>query len=219
MTTNAIRILLVDDHQMMLQGLHQLLANEPGIAIVGEASNGGAAIEQVRSLAPDLVLMDIHLPDESGVETTRRILSEFPAMKVIALSSDEQLDVVLQALRAGVSGYIIKQNGSDELVRAIHAVIDDHLYLPHEISSAVIKNFVKFSPNTRPTPNGVVLKDRERLLLQLVSEGRRNKEIAENLGVAPKSVETYRSRLMKKLGCAGTANLVRYAIREGIIAP
>ncbi|HLP78401.1 MAG TPA: response regulator transcription factor, partial [Candidatus Paceibacterota bacterium] len=210
-------ILLVDDHQMMLQGLRQLLTNVPGLSVVGEASNGHAAIEQVRNLVPELVLLDIHLPDESGVEIARHILAEFPAIKVIALSSDEQLDIVLQALQAGISGYIIKQNGTDELVRAIHSVIDNHLYLPQELSSAVIKNFMKFIPSAKSAQNGVILKDRERLLLQLVAEGRRNKEIAENLGVAPKSVETYRSRLMKKLGCAGTANLVRYAIREGIV--
>lgn len=211
-----IRILLVDDHQMMRQGLRQLLAAEPGLVVVVEASNGQSAREQVRMLSPDLVLMDIHLPGESGVEITRQIVTEFPAVKVIALSSDAAVEVVLRALRAGVAGYLVKENGAEELIRAIHTVMDHRLYLSPEVSSAVILKYLESPGREETEPAGADLSERERMLLRLVAAGNRNKEIAAALAVTVKSVETYRLRLQKKLGCAGTAGLVRYAIREGI---
>lgn len=219
--TGEIKILLVDDHQLMRQGLRQLISNIPGMNVVGEACNGQEALTQIKALTPDLVLMDIHLSDESGVEITRRALADCPSLKVLALSSDAELQLVLEALQAGVAGYIVKQNDSDELVRAIRAVMDHRLYLSPELSSAVIRDFMK-SPSGMANTIKVartsrVLSDRERLLLQLVAQGKRNKEIAECLEVAVKSAETYRSRLMKKLGCGSTAELVRYAIREGIV--
>jgi DNA-binding NarL/FixJ family response regulator len=221
MNTDAgeIRILLVDDHQLMRLGLRHLLAGQPGLSIVGEAGNGPAAMEQVRTLAPHLVLMDLHLPGANGVEITRRILAEFPAVKVIALSHDGSLELVLQALHAGVSAYLLKENGTDELLRAIRAVMDHRLYLSPEISSSVTTHFMRSYVEKRAVPASVILTERERLLLRLIAEGKRNKEIAGSLAVAAKSAETYRSRVMKKLGCASTAELVRYAIREGIIQP
>ena len=215
-TPKETRILLVDDHRMMRQGLRQLLAVEPGLIVVGEAFNGQSAREQVRMLSPDLVLMDIHLPDESGVEITRQILAEFPAVKVIALSSDSAVEMVLLALRAGVSGYLLKENGADELIQAIHTVMDHRLYLSPEVSSAVVLKFNESSGREETKPAGTDLSERERMLLRLIADGNRNKEMAAALAVTVKSVETYRSRLQKKLGCAGTAKLVRYAIREGI---
>ncbi len=216
-TTEEIKILLVDDHQLMRQGLRKLLSNQSGLTVIGEAFNSQTVMEQIRTLAPHVVLMDIHLASESGVEITTRILAEFPSIKVIALSSDSELELVRQALNAGVSGYILKENNLDELIRAIHAVMDHRLYFSPEISSVVIKDFLKPGSDRPTAPPGMVLTHRERLLLQLIAEGKRNKEISVSLTVAVKSVETYRSRLMKKLGCAGTADLVRYAIRQGII--
>lgn len=210
------RILLVDEHQMMRQGLRQLLAGEPDWIVVGDAFNGQSAREQVRALSPHLVLMDIHLPDECGVEITRQIVAASPAVKVIALASDAAVEPVLRALRAGVAGYLIKKDGSDELIRAIHAVIGHRLYLSPEVSSAVILKFMESPGPETAGPAGADLSERERLLLRLVAAGNRNKEIAAALAVTVKSVETYRSRLQKKLGCTGTAELVRYAIREGI---
>lgn len=206
----------MDDHQIMRQGLRQLLAAEPGLVVVGEAFNGQSAKEQARTLAPHLVLMDIHLPDESGVELTRQILAEFPAVKVIALSSDAAVEVVLRALRAGVAGYLVKENGADELIRAIQIVMDHRLYLSPVVSSAVILKFMESSHHEQVGQSGADLTERERMLLRLIAAGKRNKEIAAALSVTVKSVETYRSRLQKKLGCACTAELVRYAIREGI---
>lgn len=216
MKPKETRILLVDDHQLMREALRELISAESGLVVVGEAFNGQLAIGQVRTLAPDLVLMDIHLPEESGVEITRQILAEFPSVKVIAISGDPAVDLVLLALRAGVSGYFFKGNGSNELIRAIRTVMDHRLYLSPEVSSAVILNFIESCTHAAARP-AVVLSERERLLLRLVAGGRRNKEIAEALSVTVKSVETYRSRLQKKLGCHNTVELVHYAIRENIV--
>jgi DNA-binding NarL/FixJ family response regulator len=200
----------------MRQGLRQLLATETGLNVIGEAVNGESARHQVRALAPQLVLMDIHLPDESGVEITRQILAEFPAIKVIALSCDSAPEVVLRALCAGSSGYLAKENGFDELIQAIQTVMDHRLYLSAAASSAVITQFTESSGRGKTGPVGPDLSERERTLLRLISAGNRNKAIATALAVTVKSVETYRLRLQKKLGCTGTAELVRYAIREGI---
>jgi len=206
--------LLVDDHQMMREGLRRLIAREPGLTVVGEASNGSSAREKVRDLAPHLVLMDIHLPGESGVDLTPGIIAEFPSVKVIVLSGDSTADLMLRALRAGASGYVIKKNGVAELIRAIHMVMDHRLYLSAEVSAAVISKFTESSSDGGQT--GMDLSGRERMLLRLVATGNHNQEIATALAVTVKSVETYRSRLQKKLGCGSTAELVRYAIREGI---
>lgn len=216
-TLKETRILLVDDHQIMRQGLRGLIATQPGLIVVGEAANGRLAVDQVRTLAPHLVLMDMYLPDKSGVEVARELLAEFPSVKVVALSGDSTVELVLQALRAGVSGFIVKENGSDELFRAIHTVMDHRLYLSSSVSSDVILKFLEPSGPGPVKSAGLMLSERERWLLRLVAAGKRNKEIAVALAVTVKSVETYRSRLQKKLGCASTADLIRYAIREGII--
>jgi DNA-binding NarL/FixJ family response regulator len=211
------RILLVDDHQIMRQGLRQLISVEPGMTVVGEASSGQSAKDQVRTLAPHMVLMDLHLPDECGVETTRQILAESPAVKVVALSSDSGPEMVLRALRAGVSGYLVKEDGSDELIRAIQTVMDHRFYLSPAVSSTVISQFTESSGRGKTGTATVELSERERMLLRLIAAGNRNKDIAAALAVTVKSAETYRLRLQKKLGCASTAELVRYAIRAGIV--
>ena len=217
MSADEIKILLVDDHPVLRQGLRQLITARPGFTVVGEADRGRAVMDLVRATAPHLVLTDIHLPGENGVEITRRILSEFPLIKVLAFSGDSELELVLQALHAGISGYVAKKNGFEELMRAIYVVMDFHLYLSPEIASAVIRDFMKSYRGWKPARIGAGLSERERLLLQLVAAGKRNKEIAGEMTLTVKSVETYRSRLMKKLRCASAAELVRYAIREDII--
>jgi two-component system response regulator NreC len=199
--------------------LRELIAVHPGLRVVGEADSALAAFGKIRASAPppELVLMDLQLPGEGGVAVTRRLLAEFPAVRIIALSGDTELELLLDALYAGVSGYILKNDGVDELFRAIHAVMDQQLYLSPKVATAAIRNFMKSFTRRKPAPPGTVLSDRERLLLRLVAEGRRNKEIAGDMAVTAKSVETYRFRLMKKLGFASTAELIRYAIREGIV--
>jgi len=198
--------------------LRQLLETKSGLTVVGEAFNTQSAIEQLKVSAPDLAVMNINSAGaEDVVESTRRVLAECSSVRVIALSNSSELEFVLQALRAGVAGFVVTNHGSEELFRAIQAVMESQVYLSPEVSSAVISHFMKSYRGRKPARSGVVLSDRERLLLQLIADGMRNKEIAGEMGVTVKSVETFRIRLMKKLGCSSVAELVRFTIREAIV--
>ena len=201
---------------MMREGLRKLITIQGEFKVVGEAASSQAALEQARVQKPDVVLLDIHLPDRNGIETARQLRAELPSVRIIILSSDSDPQVVLDALHSGVSGYVLKVNSSEDLGRAIRSVMTGQLFLSAEVSCIVVQDFLK-TVNDGAAPFGrETLTEREKLLLKLVAEGKRNKEIADALDVGVKSVETYRSRLMKKLNCSGTAELTRYAIREGI---
>lgn len=216
MNSKKIGVLLVDDHQIMRYGLRSLIAGQDDMTVVGAAGDGATALDEARSQSPDVVIMDIHLKDESGIEVSRVILAENPSVKIIAYSSDSDLTLVNEALHAGVSGYVTKENTSDELIQAIRSVLDHRVYLSPGISTLVVNDYIKIQNEQTVPVSKPTLTDRELQLLKLVAEGRRNKEIAEALDVTVKSVETYRARLMKKLGCASTNEMVRYAIREGV---
>lgn len=215
MSAQKTKILLVDDHRMMREGVRRMLAEQSGLTVVGEAASRPAALEQVRALSPDVVLMDVHLPGADGIEVSARILAEFPSVKVVALSADTNLATVHRALQAGVSAYITKTGPPEELLRAIREVVDHRVYLCPDVASLVVQDYLRLVVD-KSAPVKATLSDRERHLLKLVAEGKRNKEIAEALQIGVKSVETYRSRLMHKLNCGSAAELTRYAIREGI---
>lgn len=215
MDATELKILLVDDHQMMREGVRRVLAEQPGFRVVAEAATGQTALDLMRAAAPDVVIMDLHLPGEDGIAITARIRSEFPGVRIVVLSADTDLATVQRALQIGVSGYIAKNGAPEELVRAIREAADQRVYLCREVASVVVQDYMKLVIN-RSAPLKPALSERERALLTLVAEGKRNKEIAEALQIGVKSVETYRSRLMRKLNCASTAELTRYAIREGI---
>jgi len=216
MKDNAVKILLVDDHQIMRQGLRLLVQREEDLIVVGEAASGQSAMEQVRALRPNVLILDIHLPDIHGIELARQLLVEFPDLKIVALSSDAELQVIKEAFRAGIAGYVTKTCATDELVRAIRVVLDQRKYLCPDAATVMMPDYMQ---STSPVADAgkPALTERERLVLKLVAEGKRSKEIAEALSVGAKSVETYRSRLMKKLNCDSAADLTRYAIREGIV--
>lgn len=213
-----IKVLLVDDHAFLRSGLSLAISRQSNFIIVGEASTGGAALEQARERTPDLIIMDVHLPDMSGLEATRRVLGVLPCAKVMMLSADDSRSSVDAALEAGACAYICKQSSPEELIQAIEIVLSGKLYLSPKVSAAILEDYRKQLVD-EPATTKPALSDREKQLLQLVSKGCRNKEIAEHLKVSAKSVETYRGRLMKKLLCSSTAELVRYAIREGIVTP
>jgi DNA-binding NarL/FixJ family response regulator len=161
--------------------------------------------------------MDILLSGENGIELSREILAEFPSVKIVALSSESHLKLVHKALQAGISAYVIKASAPEELLRAIAAVMNYRIYLCPEVASEVVTDYMNVMNGTVIPVSKPNLTNREQGVLKLVAEGKRNKEIAEALEINVKSVETYRSRLMKKLGCASASELTRYAIREGIV--
>lgn len=215
MNATEIKILLVDDHRLMREGLRALLLNHPTLRVVGEAGGRLHALEQVRTTQPDVVVMDVHLPGENGIEIGAQILAEVPRTKIIILSGDVELATIQKALQTGISGYITKNDPPEEVIQAIHEVMDHRVHLSREVATIVAQDYARAMVN-RSAPEKPLLSERERLLLRLVAEGKRNKEIADALEVTAKSVETYRSRLMHKLNCNSAAELTRYALREGI---
>lgn len=203
---------------MLRHGMRQALAQLPQLTLMGEASTAAEALKLTQELAPDLVVMDVHLPDLSGIEASRRIFASRPSTKVIIFSSDPARSLVNDALQAGVCGYVLKSGLVEELVHAIELVMEGKLYVSPELNTAILEDYRRNLSGEAASPKPILLA-REREMLRFVAEGQRNKEIAGQLSISIKSVEAYRSRLMKKLGCSNSAELVRYAIREGIVIP
>lgn len=208
-------VFLVDDHPLLRSGVRAALEQAGSLTVVGEACTGRQAVAEVLARQPELVLMDLHLPDLNGIEATRQILAAFPGAKVLVFSGDSDRALVDSALQAGASGYLLKESVVTELLRAIKLVLSGRLYLSPEVSADIMADYRR-SLGCKVSPEKPAILPRETQLLRLIAQGKRNKEIAEELGLRLNSVETYRVRLMKKLGCSSTADLVRYAIREGI---
>jgi DNA-binding NarL/FixJ family response regulator len=211
----TVRVLLVDDHTMMRDGLRALLGTASDIEVVGEACEGRKALDLVRTLAPDVVVMDVGMPELNGVEATRRIRAEHERVHVVALSTHTDGRFVNQMLDAGASGYVVKVAAHDELLRAVRAASQGRIYLSPEIAGAVVER------STNPFPAAEVsafstLGAREREVLQLVAEGKTSAEVARGMHISIKTVETHRRNIVQKLGLHGTAELTKYAIREGL---
>ena len=205
---------------MVLGGLRMVFRDQQEVTVVGAASNGAEALESVKEFEPDVVIMDIHLCLESGIEVTRQILQHNKHTKVIVLSADGDVNLVREAIQAGALGYILKDDGPEEFKRAIKAVMDHRLYLCPDVAALVMADYLrtwngKVDPGI-PSAAKCLIRGRERALLKLVAEGKRNKDIATILRISLKSVETYRARLMKKLGCSNSNELIRYAVRENL---
>lgn len=212
-----IRILLADDHDLIRAGIRSLLQNIAGVEVVAEAGDGLAALEMIGQHRPDIVLMDIMMPGLNGLATTARIAHEFPNVRVIILSMNATEEYVLQALRAGAAGYLLKNISPAELQLAIAAVAKGETYLTAAVSKHVIDSYVRRqSPQSSSLDR---LKPRQREVLQLIAEGYRTKEIAKRLKLSAKTVEMHRTQLMESLDIHDIAGLVRYAIRMGIVAP
>jgi two-component system, NarL family, response regulator LiaR len=211
----SIRIVIVDDHPVLRQGLRWILEAQPDLAVVGEAASGHEAVQVVKQFTPDLVIMDVHMPDLNGLEVSRLILTEHPELKIIIFSAEADQATIEQALQLGVCGYLLKFGGSEEVIRAIHQVKVGRLYLCPELASEVFSDY-KRRLTCDPAVRKLTVSDRERQFLRLLAEGLQNKEIAVRLNVSAKSVEKTRYRLMNKLGYHSVAELTRYAVREGI---
>jgi len=209
----AIHVLLADDHGVLRQSLRALLERE-GLIVVGEASDGRGAVELVAELRPQVAVIDLSMPLLNGIDAARAIQKANPQTRVVLLTVHTEDSYVLDAFRAGVRGYVVKTQAATDLVHAIHDVADGGTYLSPRISRAVIDAFVT---GTELPAEPLTLRERE--VLVLVAEGKATKEIAELLGVSVKTVETHRAHIMNKLGIHEAANLVRYAIRRGLIEP
>jgi DNA-binding NarL/FixJ family response regulator len=210
-----IKVVLADDHQIVRLGLRSLLSLEPDMEVVGEADNGRAVLRLVQDLSPDIVIMDISMPDMNGIEATRQVLAESPGVKVIALSMHSDSLFVLNMFKAGASGYLLKDCALEELVKAIRTVVSRKAYISPSISDTVIKDFISGWASPDSTAYSV-LTPREREVLQLMSEGRSTVQIAESLCVSVKTVEAHRKQLMTKLDIHNVAELTKYAIRQGL---
>jgi len=208
-------ILLADDHRMIRDGLRALLESEDDLEVVGEAENGRDAVRLVRNLAPDVVVMDISMPDLNGVEATRQVCRRCPDTRVIALSVHADRRFVTEMLKAGASGYLLKDCAFEELVRGIRTVVEGHTYLSPRIANAVVEGHVR-APASEAEPTGSVLTAREREVLQLLSEGHGTKQIARHLHVSTKTIDTHRQHIMDKLDIHNVPELTKYAVREGL---
>jgi two-component system, NarL family, response regulator NreC len=208
-----MRVLLADDHKMMRDGLRAIIAKEEGFDVVGEAANGHEAVTLARRLKPQVVIMDISMPELNGVDATRQLLLDLPGIKVIALSMNADRRYVLAMFRAGAVGYLLKNSASEELIQALRAVTDDLTYVSPSIAAVVVDNYVS---STSEISADKPLSPRERELLQLLAEGKSSKDIASRLNLALPTVESHRRQIMDKLGLRTIAELTKYAIREGI---
>jgi DNA-binding NarL/FixJ family response regulator len=214
----AIRVLICDDHMMVRQGVRMVLQSEPDIELAGEAGRGEEAVLLTQQLKPDVVIMDISLPDISGIEATRRIKELVPEVHVIGLTMHEEEPYVLEFLRAGADGYIVKRSAASDLVGAIRNVMQGQAILDPVVTRAVVSGYV-----TRPTVPSATADDdlpltpREREILILVAVGNTNADIARMLFISEKTVQTHRSNILDKLNIHDRTELVRYAIRHGLI--
>lgn len=212
----AIRILLADDHRIMREGLKSLLNDEPDLEVLGEVANGRLAIEMADELSPDVVVMDIGMPELNGIEATRRIVQDHPNTKVIALSMHSDRRFVAEILKAGASGYLLKDGAFEELAGAIRTVMGNRMYLSPRIADVVVDDYVRNSSGRAEPSAFAALTPREREVLQLLAEGKATKQAAACLHVSVKTVETHRRQIMTKLDIHSVAELTKYAIREGL---
>jgi DNA-binding NarL/FixJ family response regulator len=211
----GIKNLIADDHKIVGEAIASLLNNELGMEVVGQVGDGRTAVRLTRELQPKVVVMDIEMPKLNGIEATRQIVHELPSVKVIALSERSDRRSVLEMLKAGASGYVLKQCPFHELVCAIRNVFSNQTYLSPQVSGTVVEGYIHRLSKPDDSVYSV-LTPREREVLQLIAEGKSTKVIARELYVSSKTIEWHRSQLMKKLGVQSVAELVKYAISEGL---
>jgi len=213
-----VKIVLVDDHRLLREGLRSLLEREADLAVVGEAGDARTAIECLEQLSPEVLVLDIALPDENGLQLARKLLLLQPELNIIILSADCDGSLVDNALHIGAKGYLCKEEAMSELVRAIRNVVTGKSHLSPCAATALSK-YLNTLPASSTANRTTALSRRESEVLKLIVDGLRNKEIADRLGVGTKSVETYRARLMAKTHCSSPAALVKYALQNHLLEP
>jgi DNA-binding NarL/FixJ family response regulator len=212
---STAKVLLVEDHIVVRQGIKALLSDDPDLEIVGEADNGREALNMVSDLQPNIVLMDISMPGLNGIEATRQLRQIYPEIKVVILSMHANEEYVFQVLQAGASGYVLKQSDSSEVLTAIRAALSGGSFLSPPISRTVIEDYVHRAEVRGQGEDLDILTSREREVLQLLAEGLPNREIAKQLNISVKTVETHRSNMMNKLDVKNKTELIKYAFRKG----
>ena len=212
-----IKVLIVDDHKIMREGLKKLLMNKANINVVGEAENGREALSHTKAFNPNIILMDVLMPELNGIEATKSIIHQFPDIRVIALSSHAGKEYVIGMLGAGASGYLLKDCAFEELVEAIESVYAKHTYLSREIADMVVNEYINKNP-AKSQEKGEELTQRENEVLQLIAEGFSTRQIADQLFVSIKTIESHRQRLMQKLKLFSVPELTKYAIKVGLTA-
>ena len=215
---NTIRILLADDHTVVRDGLRVLLERQPGFEIVGEAADGIAAVHLAEETRADVVIMDIAMPVLNGIEATRRIAAKLPKTAVLILSMHQDESYVLRSLKAGARGYLLKDSAKADLIAAIHAVHEGRSYLSPKVSRMMQDDHIRDLESKSVDDSFDLLTSREREILQLVAEGKTNKDIANLLNVSPYTIDTHRTHILQKLNLHSAPELILYAVRKGIIS-
>ena len=211
----SIQVILVEDHHLVRAGIRSLLNTISGITVIAEASNGREALEKLAKHKPDVALVDIAMPDMSGLEVTEKVTSQYPDVRVVILSMYSDEEYVRQALRAGASGYVLKDAHKEELELALKSVAEGGMYLSHAVSKHIVDYLRRAGEETQRLEQ---LTDRQKEILRMIAEGSTTKEIAHALSLSAKTVETHRAHLMERLDIHDLAGLVRYAIQVGIVS-
>ncbi len=213
-----IRIMLADDHKLMRSGLRVLLEQQADFSVVGEASDGREAVALANSLKPDVLVMDIGMANLNGIEAASQITQSHPEISIVMLSMHSDESYVLRALKAGAKGYLLKDSAEADLIRAVHAVADGKSFFSPAVSKVLLDDYVRKLKRSGTEDPYDLLTPREREVLQLVAEGKSNKDVAQLLNLSVYTVETHRSNIMEKLNLRGVPELILYAVRKGIIS-
>lgn len=210
------KIVIVDDHRLFLEGLEGILSAVDGLEIVGRAYNGADAIPVIRKARPDIVILDITMPDMNGIDVTKKVKAELPNVKILILTMHLHRRMIIEALKAGADGYLLKDSQSRDFIDATYTVLSDMIYLSPAVSTLIVRDYIQKIDIPVPDSEHVQdLSSREREILSLISEGMDTKMICARLCISRNTVDTHRRNLMQKLGCSNLTDLVRYAIREG----
>ena len=210
----AVRVLMVDDHKIVRQGLCSLINNEAGMEVVGEAGDGRTAVKLAHELKPEVIVMDVNMPGMDGIDAARRIINDVPDVKIVALSMYPKKSFVVEMLKAGSLGYILKDNAFDELVKAINIVMTGNTHLCPKATNIIVDDYILNPPEYASVDK--ILASREIEILKLLADGKQSKEIALLLNLSVKTIDACRRRIMQKLNVESIAELVKYAIREGL---
>ncbi len=215
---NKLRVLLADDHIVMRSGLRALLERQANLEVVGECENGRETVELAASLRPDVVVMDVGMPLLNGIEATKAIVSKHPTTAVVILSMHADESYVMRALKAGARGYLLKDSAAADLISAIQAISKGKSFFSPKVSHILAEDYIRVLKQKGAVDSYDLLTDREREILQLLAEGKANKEVATSLNISPYTVETHRGHILQKLNLHNPAELVLYAIRKGVIS-